>query len=142
MKLFRFALPLLAAFISAPSLASGNNGFGIGVAYDLGAGVTAQFRGTSIFANSDALAVDVRVQNFRNDRGTLFAYIDAGGFYEDGGRDDYDDRAGVRLPIGLSFRIAPSVQAYIQAVPNYAFSDNDNKEGFDVDGALGLRLRF
>ncbi|WP_105104064.1 hypothetical protein [Microbulbifer pacificus] len=142
MKLLRIALPLLAAFVSAPSLAYSNSGFGIGVAYDLGAGVTAQFRDTSFFANSDALAADFRLQNLRNDRGTLHAYIDGGLFYEDGGHDSYNDRAGVRLPIGLTFRVAPSLQAYIQAVPNYAFSDNEGKEGFEVDGALGIRLRF
>lgn len=143
MKLLRIALPLLAAFLSAPSLAySNNSGFGIGLAYDLGTGVTAQFRGTSFFVNSDALAVDFRLQNLSNDRRTLHAYIDGGLFYEDGGRDSYNDKAGVRLPVGLSFGIAPSVQAYIQAVPNFAFSDNDNKEGFGVDGALGVRLRF
>ncbi|WGL17203.1 hypothetical protein PVT68_02620 [Microbulbifer bruguierae] len=142
MKLLRYALPLLATVFSAPSLAYSNSGFGIGVAYDLGAGATAQFRGTSIFVNSDALAVDMRLQNLSNDLGTLHAYIDVGGFYEDAGRDDYNDRAGIRLPVGLTFRIAPSVQAYIQAVPNFAFSDNDRKEGFEVDGALGLRLRF
>ncbi|MCA0901492.1 hypothetical protein [Microbulbifer agarilyticus] len=141
MKLLRFALPLLTAVISMPSFAN-QNGIGLGLAYDLGVGVTAQIRGTSIFVNSDAIAVDMRLQNFRNDRGTAYVYIDAGGFYEDGGNDSYNDKAGVRLPIGLSFGIAPSVQAYVQAVPNFAFSDNENQEGFGVDGALGLRLRF
>ena len=48
----------------------------------------------------------------------------------------------MRLPVGLTFGIAPSLQAYIQAVPNFAFSDNENEEGFGVDGALGVRLRF
>ncbi|MBB5210484.1 hypothetical protein [Microbulbifer hydrolyticus] len=142
MKSLRFALPLLAAVFSAPSLANGNSGFGLGVAYDLGVGVTGQFRGTSVFVNSDALAVDVRIENFSNDLGTAHAYIDVGGFYEDGGNYDYNDRAGVRLPVGLTFGIAPSLQAYIQAVPNFAFSDNESKEGFGVDGALGVRLRF
>ncbi|MCK7596690.1 hypothetical protein M0G74_05310 [Microbulbifer sp. CAU 1566] len=142
MKLLRIALPLLATLFSAPSLANNNSGFGLGVAYDLGAGVTAQFRGTSIFVNSDAIAVDMRLQNFYNDRRTMHAYIDAGGFFVGGDHDDYNDKAGVRLPIGLSFGIAPSLQAYIQAVPNFAFSDNDRKEGFGVDGALGVRLRF
>ncbi|WP_299592903.1 hypothetical protein [uncultured Microbulbifer sp.] len=142
LKRTRIALPLLAALFSAPSLASSNSGFGLGLGYDLGVGVTAQFRGTSIFVNSDALAVDMRIQNFSNDLGTMHAYIDAGGFYEDGGHYDDNDKAGVRLPVGLSFGIAPSLQAYIQAVPNFAFSDNENKEGFGVDGALGVRLRF
>lgn len=140
MKLTRFAIPLLTAAISMPSLASQNSGVGLGVAYDLGVGVTAQVRGTSFFVNSDAIAVDVRLQNFRNNRGTMFVYIDGGGFYEGGG--DNSDNAGVRLPIGLSFGIAPSVQAYVQAVPNFSFSDNDNNDGFGVDGALGVRLRF
>ena len=142
----KIALPLITAALSAalsvPTVAAGNSGVGLGLAYDLGVGVTAQFRGTSVFVNSDALAVDMRIQNFSNDLGTLHAYIDAGGFYEDGGRNSDNDKAGLRLPVGLTFGIAPSVEAYIQAVPNFAFSDNENKEGFDVDGALGVRLRF
>lgn len=143
MKFQWLALLTLSAVFFAPSHASANNqGVGIGVAYDLGAGITAQFRGTSVFVNSDSLAVDMRIQNFRNDRGSLHAYIDAGGFYEDGGNNNDNDRAGVRLPIGLSFGLAPSLEAYIQAVPHFAFSDNENREGFDVDGALGVRVRF
>ena len=142
MKFKWVPLAILAAVFSTETQANGNSGFGVGVAYDLGAGVTAQFRGTSVFVNSDALAVDMRVETFSNRLGTMHAYIDAGGFYEDGGSNDDNDRAGVRLPVGLTFGIAPSLQAYIQAVPNFAFSDNENKEGFGVDGALGIRLRF
>lgn len=141
-KLNKCALALLVATCSASTLAKSNNGVGLGLAYDLGVGVTAQVRGTSIFVNSDAVAVDLRVQHFSNDLGTLHAYIDAGGFYEDGGTNSDNDTAGVRLPVGLTFGIAPSLQAYIQAVPNFAFSDNEDKEGFGVDGALGVRLRF
>lgn len=141
-NLNKFALLLLAAVFSAPTSANGNSGVGLGLAYDLGVGVTAQFRGTSFFVNSDAVAVDMRIENMSNDLGTVHAYIDVGGFYEDGGNDSDNDKAGVRLPVGLTFGIAPSVQAYIQAVPNFAFSDNENKEGFGVDGALGVRLRF
>ncbi|QKX18197.1 hypothetical protein [Microbulbifer sp. YPW1] len=142
MKIQWITLAVLAAALSMPTHAKSNSGFGIGLGYDLGVGVTAQFRGTSVFVNSDALALDVRLHNFSNDLRTVHAYIDAGGFYEDGGRYKDNDKAGVRLPVGLSFGIAPSLQAYIQAVPNFAFSDNENKEGFGVDGALGVRLRF
>ena len=141
-KLNKYALVLLLAACSAPALAKSNNGVGLGLAYDLGVGVTAQFRGTSVFVNSDALALDMRIQNFSNDLGTAHVYIDAGGFYEDGGSNSDNDKAGVRLPVGLTFGIAPSLQAYIQAVPNFAFSDNENIDGFGVDGALGVRLRF
>ncbi|WP_066964236.1 hypothetical protein [Microbulbifer sp. Q7] len=141
-KLNKYALALLVAACSMPALAKTNNGVGLGVAYDLGLGVTAQFRGTSVFVNSDSLAVDMRIENFSNDLRTVHAYIDAGGFYEDGGNNADNDRAGVRLPLGLSFGIAPSLQAYIQAVPHFAFSDNESNEGFGIDGALGVRLRF
>lgn len=140
--LIRIALPLMLAVLATPSMAANRTGVGLGVAHDLGLGVTAQLRGTSIFFNSDAIAVDMRLQNFTNNLGTVHAYIDAGGFYRDGdGNGDYY-QTGVRLPIGLSFGIAPSLEAYIQAVPHYGFSDVDYYEGFDVDGALGIRLRF
>ncbi|WP_406827692.1 hypothetical protein [Microbulbifer sp. ARAS458-1] len=146
MKLFKhlnkIVLPLLITAISAPSFAANKTGVGLGVAHDLGLGVTAQLRGTSIFFNSDAIAVDMRLQNFSNNLGTVHAYIDAGGFYRDGGGNGDYYQTGVRLPIGLSFGIAPSLEAYIQAVPHYGFSDVDYYEGFDVDGALGIRLRF
>ena len=138
----KIALPLLIAAISAPTFAANKTGVGLGVAHDLDLGVTAQLRGTSIFFNSDAIAVDMRLQNFSNNLGTAHAYIDAGGFYrESDGNGDYY-QTGVRVPVGLSFGIAPSLEAYIQAVPHYAFSDVESKEGFEVDGALGIRLRF
>lgn len=145
MKSKWISVAVLAAAISAPAHANNSSEFGIGVAYDLGVGVTAQYRGTSFFVSNDALAVDVRLHNFRNGRGGLHAYIDAGGFFEDGGtsRDGIDnDAVGLRLPVGLTFGLAPNLEGYIQAVPNIAFSDNDNRDGFGVDGAAGLRLRF
>ena len=145
MKLNWISTAVLAAAISTPSHANSNSDFGIGVAYDLGIGVTAQYRGTSFFVSDDALAVDVRMHNFRNGRGSLQAYIDAGGFYEDAGTNNNgvdNDVVGLRVPVGLTFGLAPNLEGYIQAVPNLAFSDNENKDGFGVDGAAGLRLRF
>ncbi|MFD1217696.1 hypothetical protein [Microbulbifer celer] len=135
-------LAIAATVFSAQSQANSNSELGLGVAYDLGAGVTAQYHGTSVFVNSDALAVDMRIQNFHNDRGTLNGYVDLGGFFEGADNHHHDDRAGVRLPVGLNFGLAPNLQVYIQAVPHFAFSDNDRDEGFGVDGALGLRIRF
>ncbi|WP_196139235.1 hypothetical protein [Aliikangiella sp. G2MR2-5] len=113
----------------------------LGVAYDLDIGVSAQYKGYSFFVNGDAFAFDVRAQNFYNDNKSLHFYVDLGGFIEnyDGNDTTRDDSAGVRAPIGMTFGIARDFQAYIQAVPNYDFS---NEAGFDVDGAIGIRYRF
>ncbi len=131
---------LLLATLSANAKTS-RAGFDLGIAYDLDLGASLQFNQFTIFANSDAVALDVRLQNFYNDRKTINVYIDLGGFYEqyNGNNADRDDRAGIRLPIGLSFGLNRNLEGFIQAVPSIDFG-NDNKS--DVDGALGIRYRF
>ena len=87
------------------------------------------------------MALDVRIQNFHNGRRTVHLYVDMGFFIADRtlNKKNKDDRAGVRLPIGLTFGLERNIEAFIQAVPSYDFN-NDNS--FNVDGAFGIRYRF
>ena len=130
---------LTVALSSAPCLAKNN--FKLGVAYDLDAGITAQYNGYSFFVNRDAAAIDYRFENFTNSRKNLHFYVDIGGFIENykGNNSEQDDRVGVRVPVGMTFGFAKDFQAYIQAVPNYDFN---NDRGFDMDGAIGVRYLF
>jgi len=137
---------LVIIFSSNVFAASKNNsnsriGIDLGIAFDLDLGITAQYKAYSFFINDDALAIDVRVQNFYNDRKTLHFYIDVGGFVENYNGNDAtrDDSVGVRAPVGFTLGIERNLEAYIQAVPFYDFNNN---EGFGVDGALGVRYRF
>ena len=130
---------LTLTLVSSPLFAKGN--FKAGVAYDLDGGLTAQYSGYSFFVNGDAVAIDYRFQNFTNDNKSLHFYVDLGAYIEnyDGNNAEIDDRVGIRAPVGMTFGIANDWQAYIQAVPNYDFNNDD---GFDVDGAIGIRYRF
>lgn len=116
-------------------------GIDLGIAYDLGLGITAQYKGYTFFLNGDAVAVDVRVQNFYNDNKTLHLYIDVGGFVDsyNGNDNARDDSVGIRAPIGLIFGLERDLETYIQAVPSYDFNDN---RGFNIGGAAGIRYRF
>lgn len=113
----------------------------VGIGYDLDIGLTAQYKGYSLFVSNDGFAMDVRYQNFHNDKKTMHLYFDFGGFLENyhGNDSNRDDRVGIRAPIGMTFGMAKNLQAYIQAVPNYDFN---NDQGFGVDGAIGIRYRF
>ena len=116
-------------------------GIDLGGAYDLDLGLNAQYQGYTFFLNGDAAAVDVWVQSFKNDSKTLHMYVDVGGFVEsyNGNDTTRDDRVGIRAPIGMTFGLDRNIEAYIQAVPSYDFNNNN---GFNVDGALGIRYRF
>ncbi|NVJ51273.1 MAG: hypothetical protein HWE11_12860 [Gammaproteobacteria bacterium] len=122
-------------------LAAKKSGFDLGVAYDLDVGVTAQFNHYSLFFNSDAVAFDANLETFYNSKKSAALYIDFGAFYQDreANNDTFEDRVGIRLPIGVTFGLGRNVEAYIQAVPHYDFN---NDKDFDVDGAIGVRYQF
>jgi len=67
--------------------------------------------------------------------------VDVGGFIKsyNGNDSTRDDSVGIRAPVGLTFGLERNLEAYIQAVPSYDFSNN---KGFNVDGAAGIRYRF
>ncbi|TQV71092.1 hypothetical protein FLL45_22455 [Aliikangiella marina] len=140
-RLFLFIVLTVTLFMPSPADASSSSNFKLGLGYDLDGGITAQYRGYSFFINGDALAIDWRLENFTNDKKSLHVYIDLGGFIEnyDGNDSTRDDRVGLRAPVGITLGITRELQAYIQAVPNYDFN---NDEGFEVDGAIGIRYRF
>ncbi|WP_144394526.1 hypothetical protein [Pleionea sediminis] len=137
------ALLSMIALTSQVSAKSSRAGVDLGIAYDLDLGATLQFSQYTMFINGDAFAFDVRLENFYNSRKSLLLYIDFGAFYEDRAlrNKTVDDRVGVRLPVGLSFSLDRNLEAFIQAVPNYDFND-DNEDNFDIDGAIGIRYRF
>jgi len=129
------------SFAEEKSNTSSRIGIDLGIAYDLDLGVSAQYKGYTFFVNGDSAALDVRVQNFNNDRKTVHFYVDLGGFVKNynGNDSTQDDSAGIRAPIGMTFGLERNLEAYIQAVPSYDFS---NDKGFSIDGAVGIRYRF
>jgi len=145
MRLSHGFITLMILITSCSALADNKRhsriGIDVGVAYDLDLGITAQHKGYTLFFNGDAVAFDVRVQNFYNDRKSLHLYVDMGGFVESygGNNNSKDDRAGIRMPVGLTFGLERNLEAYVQAVPNFDFS---NDAEFDIDAALGIRYRF
>lgn len=134
-------IPFNAAIAAGGHKGRGNSriGLDIGVAYDMDLGVTAQIKRYTLFFNGDAFAFDIRMQNFYNNRKTLHLYIDAGGFVDPNNGNKDNDRAGLRLPIGLDFGLERNLEVFIQAVP---FIDFSNDANFDVDAALGIRIRI
>ena len=133
-------LVAVIVFLFSHTVFSANN-FKLGVAYDLDGGITAQYNGYSFFLNGDAAAIDFRFQNFTTEKRKLHFYVDLGGFVEsyEGNDNTKDDRVGVRAPVGMTFGIAKELQAYVQAVPNYDFNNDDS---FNIDGAIGIRFQF
>jgi hypothetical protein len=135
LTLFLFSIN---AFSAQKNTTSSQVGVDLGIGFDLGVGVTAQYKAYSFFLSGDGLAVDYRLDNFYNHRKTVHFYIDLGGFVENHGQNK-DDGAGIRLPVGMTFGIERNLEVYLQAVPHFDFS---NDEGFGVDGAAGIRYRF
>jgi hypothetical protein len=142
MKLKHLIISLVILFSQQGFAASNNSskvGIDLGIAYDLDLGISAQYKQYTFFVNSDALAVDMRFQNFHNDSKSLHFYIDGGLFFEDHGNNTRDDSVGIRVPVGFTFGIERNIEVFVQAVPSFDFSDNDD---FSIDGAAGVRYRF
>lgn len=141
---------IICSFIIAVSITTtafaGNTG--VGLAVDMGLGVTAQFNGNiNAQIGNDGLCADyLFVQNnieTKNKIGdNLDWYIGAGlGYYwsDWGGRKNKDGKVDLRVPVGLDLNFAKQWDVYLQVIPSLRVNDNVD---FTLNAALGVRYFF
>tara|TARA_R110001592_G_scaffold58639_12_gene177430 strand:- start:10462 stop:10926 length:465 start_codon:yes stop_codon:yes gene_type:complete len=143
---------LLLATVYNPVLAApeGNtsaSGIKVGVAFDQGFGITAQFDNKiNAFIGNDGLSMDYILK-----KGAFSSDVPINWYVGIGGAINWDDHNNdnsysVRVPLGASIPFAKSWDVYGQVAPDFALKDrhdnNDNDYEFGIDLALGVRYGF
>lgn len=127
------------------------SGVKVGVAFDQGFGVTAQFDNhINAFIGNDGVSADYLLKQGPLDLDIVVNwYVGVGGAinWSDHGRNNSNDNSySVRVPLGVSLPLATGWDVYGQAAPDFALidrhHDDDNDLEFGVDVALGVRYGF
>ena len=114
----------------------------VGVGFDQGFGVSAQFDNINVFVGNDGFSADYLFEQGSFSKEIPFNwYIGAGAFIGS------DDGYGVRMPLGLKLYFAKNWNAYAHISPELDFDkDNHRKNNdnvhFGISGALGVRYSF
>lgn len=131
------------ALSMATTLVAGN--IGVGMAIDMGLGVTAQFNGKiNAQIGNDGICTDylfiknnIEVEN--KIANNLDWYIGAGlGYYWSDGKNK-DDKIDLRVPVGLDLDFAKKLDFYLQVIPVLRVNNNVK---FKLNSALGVRYYF
>jgi hypothetical protein len=127
------------------------SGVKVGVAFDQGFGVTAQFDNRiNAFIGNDGVSADYILK-----QGPLDADVSVNWYVGIGSAINWDDHDSnnsndnsysVRVPLGASIPFAKNWDIYGQVAPDFALKDrhnsSDNDFEFGVDVALGVRYGF
>lgn len=128
------------ALIAATTLISttAHSNVKIGVGFDQGFGVTAQFNNINAFVGDDGVAGDYIFK-----RGSFGEEVPVSWYIGGGAFIGWDNGAGVRLPLGLAMAFNSKWDGYFQVHPQFDFDHGKNSEtDFGVDAAVGVRYRF
>ena len=157
-KVLSCAALLMVVSNAAFAEKNGPMGIKLGVAFDQGFGVTAQFDNKiNLFLGNDGVAADYLLKtgqfnlkfpvNWYVGLGAVinwghhYGYIDNNGSY----REDNYNSYGVRVPLGVNYSFAKRWDVYGQIAPDLVFknrSNDDNDVGFGLDIGLGVRYAF
>ena len=114
----------------------------VGIGFDQGFGVSAQFDNINVFVGDDGFSADYLLKQGSFSKDITFNwYIGAGAFI------GHDDNYGVRMPLGLKLYFAKNWNADAHISPELDF-DNDNHShnndsvNFGMSSALGIRYSF
>jgi len=125
------------------------SGVKLGVAFDQGFGVTAQFENNiNAFIGNEGVSADYILKQGPLDIDVVINwYVGVGGAinWDDNSHHNNDNAYSVRVPLGVSLPLATGWNVYGQAAPDLAFIDkhnDDNDVEFGVDIALGVRYGF
>ena len=134
MRKYILTLTAVAALTTTPAYSAVK----VGLGFDQGFGVTAQFNNINAFIGNDGAAVDYVFKrgNFGDDV-PLNWYVAGGAFL------GWDHGAGVRLPLGVSMAFNSKWDAYLQVHPQLDFDHGAHSDThFNLDAGIGVRYRF
>lgn len=110
----------------------------VGVAFDQGFGVTAQFENINAFVGNDGIAGDYIFKRGSFNEDTPFNWYVAGGAFL-----GWEHGAGVRLPLGINMSFNPQWDGYFQVFPELDFDHGSRSDvKLSADLAIGFRFRF
>lgn len=110
----------------------------VGLGFDQGFGVTAQFDNINAFVGNDGIAGDYIFNRGSFNKETPFNwYVGAGAFL------GWDHGAGVRLPLGINMHFDAKWDGYFQVHPELDFDHGSRSDvKLSADLAIGVRYRF
>jgi len=140
--LMKFSCIAWLATVSNIALASNDNSIKVGMGFDQGFGVTAQFSDNiNAFIGNDGLSADLilRKGHFSSDYPVSW-YVGAGAAIN----WDHDNEYSARVPLGIALPFAKNWSAYGQAAPELKYRDKSSSHElkFGVDFAAGIRYTF
>ena len=110
----------------------------VGVGFDQGFGVTAQFENINAFVGNDGIAADYIFKRGSFNEDTPFNWYVAGGAFL-----GWDHGAGLRLPLGINMPFSAKWDGYFQVFPELDFDHGNNSDtNFSANAAIGVRYRF
>lgn len=110
----------------------------VGLGFDQGFGVTAQFENINAFVGNDGIAGDYIFK-----RGSFGADVPFNWYVGGGAFLGWDHGAGIRLPLGLNMNFNPKWDAYFQVHPELDFDHGNTSDvKFSADLSIGFRYRF
>ncbi|KGJ89268.1 hypothetical protein [Thalassotalea sp. ND16A] len=139
MKKLTTSLLMLTSLLSLTSAHAVPN---VGVGFDQGFGVSAEFDNINLFAGNDGFSADYLLKQGSLGRNLPFNwYVGAGAFIGS------DDGYGVRAPLGLKSSFAKNWNVYAHLSPELDFDQDNhgntnNNVHFGMSGALGVRYAF
>lgn len=110
----------------------------VGVGFDQGFGVTAQFNNINAFVGNDGIAGDYIFK-----RGTFGEDVPFNWYVGGGAFLGWDHGAGVRLPLGIRIPFNTQWDGYFQVHPELDFDHGSRSDvKLTADAAFGVRVRF
>ena len=133
---------LIAATLIASSIVNAGD-IGVGIASDMGFGVTAQYKGMiNAQLGHAGIAIDYlflpdnKIKINKDLPGSLSWYVGAGAGFFFGEWTGHNGDIDFRLPVGLDWDFHKQWDAYLQVIPALRVDDNI---GFGIGAALGVR---
>ncbi|WP_114327325.1 hypothetical protein [Candidatus Colwellia aromaticivorans] len=110
----------------------------VGLGFDQGFGVTAQFNDINAFIGDDGIAGDYIFK-----RGSFGEDVPLNWYVGGGAFVGWDNGFGVRVPLGLNMAFNSKWDGYFQVYPELDFDHGNNSDTkFSADLSIGVRYRF
>ncbi len=140
--LIKLTCIVVLSAVNGVVLASNEALLKVGVGFDQGFGVTAQYADQiNVFIGNDGLSADrlLRMGYFSYDS-SLNWYVGVGGAINWKNDNEYS----ARVPLGLNFPLTDGWNVYGQVAPNLKYIDKSSDEEFKfgADFAIGIRYAF
>lgn len=129
---------LLVILASSMLISTAASAVKVGLGFDQGFGVTAQFDNINAFIGNDGIAGDYIFKRGSFSEDTPFNWYIAGGAFL-----GWDHGAGIRLPLGINMPFDSKWDGYFQVFPELDFDHGSRSDvKFSADLAIGVRYRF